>query len=275
MAARRPPTKTSKKRAAEIRSRKAKKRATTTKKRAVGRAKAVEKKAKKRAPKKRAKTSSPKSSAKAKKRAPVRKKKIAAARKRPATTRPKKRPVKKRVPARAKKLVPSRRKAPKKLRQALPPKRHVRKPAARVHPKKRRAKALSPAQRGAITRAVRRLEELQTPREPTIAQREVYEQRLDELVRTLKRAGYSSTSIRNRLAAINARRVEQRRVLTVEQRENLGAALHGKREGDLVVLRGHLERNSASYQRHLEMAEQLGFSQQEAVDLWFSPEALN
>jgi hypothetical protein len=145
---------------------------------------------------------------------------------------------------------------------------------AKKKPKKKPKKKLSPAKQAAITRAEQRLEQLPTkPR--TLDERELLQTRYQELVETLRRAGYSEPEIRSYIHRLSRRRRRRDRTLAELQADALGQTtpLQGSIRTNWYVLRSHITFDTPEFRRYIDEAAELGVGYEEAVDRWFSPNA--
>lgn len=170
--------------------------------------------------------------------------------------------------------------------KAIPaPKKRRARPKATPAPKKRARPKVSPVskrtsgpadkrtsgqQLAAISRATARLEAISQPK--TANQHELFNQRRAELVESLRRAGRSDASIRAILGWIKRRHKQKLRTLAQIHTQILGREAHGSSREDWYVLRAHVTRDSRQFRRFVDEALERGFSYDEAVDAWFSPE---
>lgn len=157
---------------------------------------------------------------------------------------------------------------------------------AKAAPKKKAAarKRLTPAQKGAITRAINQFLALGTRRVWWSPQRKGwYEERRAAVVRALERAGYRLEAIRARLKAIRDSRYQRRKKVAQERFTALGTTLldqktpdgqwaEADRRSTLAQMILNRDRRFVDYVRTVQ--DQFGLEYQEAVNEWFSPKLL-
>lgn len=125
--------------------------------------------------------------------------------------------------------------------------------------------------KGAIARAEVRVEAARRSRGKM--REMIYQERLDSLRETLRRAGYSEAEIVVHLAQLEDKRTVRLRELARRRSDILGAPLHGRERVDHAILREHLDAKSSLFEAFMAEAEELHFDDLEAIDSWFSPEA--
>lgn len=108
----------------------------------------------------------------------------------------------------------------------------------------------------------------------TGAQRAVVEQARTRFVTLLRRYGFSEASIRARLGWITKQLGKRNENLAKEHERILGRQIHGlDGRRAWLTLQQHVTERSSALVEYLDIASDLGYSEDEAIDQWFSPEA--
>lgn len=148
--------------------------------------------------------------------------------------------------------------------------------------KARKQVRLTPAEHAAIERARKRYVEVYGRRPEgrsrwrrNLAQEQVYQERKQEYVLTLQRSGYTDGTIRALLGWIARRQKKIAQKLAEEHARIMGGRVHGgESRASWRVLHQHVTDRSQQFQDFVDRAVAEGYSVDEAVDEWFSPEAV-